>query len=135
MRSNSQSKAVSAILPFGHGLDDSFRGSFLRKQHRHGELNMFKYDLAQNCLVMLTLVFDLGRFLPPDGVHDDVQCASALIGVAHFAAVGVVDVDNDKRLLLRLELQLQLLGAALKPLEPASMAAVYAVSLKFAKTF
>lgn len=60
-----------------------------------------------------------------------------MVGVTHLANVGSdgIRVDNDKRLLLRLELELKLFRTSLKASEPATMAAVDAIGLKLAKTF
>ena len=88
--------------------------------------------------VFIVVVVDVRLVLRPlpDGVHEDVERADAVIGVAHLAnVVAVVDVGDDKSFFLRLKLELESSRAGLTAAEPASAAAVDAIRLKFAETF
>ena len=88
--------------------------------------------------IVVVVVVDVRPVLRPlpDGVHEDVERADAVISVAHLAnVVAVGDVGDDKSFFLRLKLELESSRAGLTAAEPASAAAVDAIRLKFAETF
>lgn len=94
--------------------------------------------IISTVFIVVVVVVDVRPVLRPlpDGVHEDVERADAVIGVAHLAnVVVVVDVGDDKSFFLRLKLELESSRAGLTAAEPASAAAVDAIRLKFAETF
>ena len=95
--------------------------------------------IISTVFIVVVVVVDVRPVLRPlpDGVHEDVERADAVISVAHLANVVAVvgDVGDDKSFFLRLKLELESSRAGLTAAEPASAAAVDAIRLKFAETF